>query len=130
MAKHKGKEGVIKVGNVAVAQIRSITVNDSAESIETTTLNDDAKSFVAGTVSWDASADVYFHESDVGGQDALAIGTLASIKYYPIGESAGSDFASGDVLVTGRTMTNAQDGIVELSLTLQGSGALTWGDAA
>jgi hypothetical protein len=46
------------------------------------------------------------------------------------GNTTGDHKLSGTVLVTGRTITGSFDGLVEASITFQGTGALTEGTVA
>ena len=45
MATHTGSSGVVKVGTITVAEVRSFTLDTTAELLEDTTLTDTSKSF-------------------------------------------------------------------------------------
>ena len=47
MASHKGSEGVVKVGNVTVAEVTGFSFDETADTIETTALANSARSYVA-----------------------------------------------------------------------------------
>ena len=48
MATHTGSSGLIKVGTSTIAEVRSFTLDTTAELLEDTTLTDTAKSFQVG----------------------------------------------------------------------------------
>jgi predicted secreted protein len=124
MAVHKGSEGTVHVGTDAVAEIRSYTVDETADVIESTSLGDSAKTFEASTTSFSGSIDVFWDETDTA-QTALTVGSSVTIKFYPEGASTGDKYYSGTAIVTGVSITANNDSLVEASISIQGSGALT-----
>ena len=75
--------------------------------------------------SFTGSADVFWDETDTSGQGALTAGSTVTINFYPEGDTTGDTYYSGQAIVTGVTRSASFDGMVEASITLQGSGALT-----
>ena len=75
MANHKGSEGVVKVGANTVAEVRSWTVSEEAETIEDTAMGDAARTYQVGLKTWSGSCDVFWDETDTNGQVALAAGS-------------------------------------------------------
>ena len=124
MAVHKGSEGTVHVGTDAVAEIRSYTVDETADVIESTSLGNSAKTFEASTTSFSGSIDVFWDETDTA-QIALSVGSSVTIKFYPEGASTGDKYYSGTAIVTGVSITANNDSLVEASISIQGSGALT-----
>ena len=45
MATHKGSEGTVKVGSNAVAEIRSYSIEESADTLEDTSMGDSARTY-------------------------------------------------------------------------------------
>ena len=125
MATHTGSEGTVKVGANAVAEIRSFSLEESGEVIETTTMGDVSRTYVAGLNTFSASIEVYWDETDTDGQVALAVGSTVVLSLYPEGAEAGDTYYSGSAIVTGVSLASSFDGMVERSITVQGSGALT-----
>jgi len=125
MATHTGSEGTVKVGANAVAEIRSFSLEESGEVIETTTMGDASRTYVAGLNTFSASIEVYWDETDTDGQVALAVGSTVTLSLYPEGADAGDTYYSGSAIVTGVSLASSFDGMVERSITVQGSGALT-----
>lgn len=124
MAVHKGSEGVIKVGANTVAEVRSYSLDESADVVEKTAMGDSSRSYLSTLTQFTASVDVFFDETDTA-QTALSVGSTVTLEVYPEGTSTGDTYYSGSALVTGFTRSASFDGLVEASVTLQGSGGLT-----
>jgi predicted secreted protein len=125
MATHKGSEGTIKVGSNAVAEIRSYSIEESADTLEDTSMGDSARSYKPSLTSFSGSLDVFWDETDTSGQGALSIGSEVTLNVYPEGDTAGDTYYSGSAIVTGVSRTASFDGLVEASISVQGNGALT-----
>lgn len=125
MATHTGSEGTIHVGTNAVAEIRSYNVNENADTIEDTAMGDTARTYKPSLTSFDGTLDVFWDETDTNGQVALAIGGEVTIKFYPEGAASGDTYYSGTAIVTSRSINASFDGMVEMSIGVQGTGALT-----
>ena len=131
---YTGESGVVKFSGsdssvVAVASVRSFTIDQETQTIESTTMGSTARSYEPGLKQFSGSMDVYFRD-DNGGQIELfnAIGGTGSagtaIELYPSGETTGVKL-NGNVIITGHSITSNFDGMVEASITFQGDGALT-----
>ena len=125
MATHKGSEGVVKVGTNTVAEVRSYSIEESADVLEDTSMGDSAKTYLASLTSFSGSLDVFWDETDTSGQGALTVGSSVTLNVYPEGADSGDTYYSGTALVTGVSRTGSFDGMVEASISVQGSGALT-----
>lgn len=125
MAVHKGSEGTVKVGANAIAEIRSYSIEETGDTIETSTMGDTARTYVPSLTSWSGSVDVYWDETDTTGQGALTTGTEVTLNVYPEGDTTGDAYYTGAAIVTGVSRTASFDGLVEASISLQGTGALT-----
>jgi predicted secreted protein len=124
MAIHKGAEGTVHVGTDAVAEIRSYAVEETADTLETTSMGDAARTHLASLTSFSGSLDVYWDETDTA-QIALTVGTSVTIKFYPEGTASSAKYYSGTAIVTGVSRSASFDGLVEASISVQGTGALT-----
>lgn len=124
MSIHKGSEGTVHVGTDAVAEIRSYSIEESADTLETTSMGDAARTHLASLTSFSGSIDVYWDEADTA-QIALTVGTSVTIKFYPEGTASSSKYYSGTAIVTGVSRSASFDGLVESSISIQGSGVLT-----
>jgi predicted secreted protein len=129
MATHTGSEGTVKVGtagsDVAIAEIRSFSIEESADTLEDTTMGDGARTYKASLTTFTGSLDVLWDESDTTGQGALTIGAEVTLNLYPEGATSGDTYLGGTAIVTGRSINSSYDGLVEMSISVQGSGALT-----
>ena len=124
MSIHKGSEGTVHVGTDAVAEIRSYSVEETADTLETTSMGDAARTHLASLTSFSGSIDVYWDETDTA-QTALTVGTSVTIKFYPEGTASSAKYYSGTAIVTGVSRSASFDGLVEASISVQGTGALT-----
>lgn len=125
MATHKGSEGTVKVGANAVAEIRSYTIEETADTLDDTTMGDTARTRLASLTSFSGSMDVLWDETDTNGQVALTVGSGATINVYPEGDTSGDAYYTGAIIVTSRNITASHDGLVEMSIGFEGNGALT-----
>ena len=78
-----------------------------------------------GLTSFSGSIDVFWDETDTAGQGALTVGAEVTLNLYPEGDTAGDTYLSGAAIVTGRSVSSSFDGLVEMSISVQGNGALT-----
>jgi predicted secreted protein len=125
MATHKGSEGIVKVGSNSVAEIRSYSIEESADTLEDTSMGDSARTYKPSLTSFSGSLDVFWDETDSSGQGALSIGSEVTLNVYPEGDTTGDTYYTGSAIVTGVSRTGAFDGLVEASISVQGNGALT-----
>ncbi len=125
MATHTGKDGVVKVGANDVAEVCSFSLNETADTVEDTTMGDAARTHIVTLTSFDGSLDVYWDETDTNGQIALGVGSSVTLALYPEGDASGATYYSGTALVTSVGKSSSFDGMVEQSISVQGTGALT-----
>lgn len=130
MATHTGSEGTVKVGANAIAEIRSYSVEETADTVEDTTMGDSYRTHKTTLKAWSGTVDVFWDETDTTGQGALTVGSEVTANFYPEGSSTGDKYLTGTAIVTGKTVTGSFDGMVESTITLQGTGALTTGTAS
>lgn len=138
MATLTGNNGVVKIDNAsgtptAVAAVRNFSVEITSDTIETTAMGQETRSYVRGLSSWSGSADIYFDAANLtGGANVIAalIPTGGAVGDAPItvefytNNTAGK-FA-GEAIVTGYTVNSSMDGMVEASISIQGSGSCTF----
>ncbi len=125
MATHAGSEGLVKVGSNTITEVRSYSVEETADTLEQTTMGQSARLYRSSLTSWSGSVDVYWDEIDTAGQGALSVGSEVTLAVYPEGADSGDTYYSGTCIVTGVTKSASFDGMVEASISLQGDGALT-----
>lgn len=130
MATHTGSEGTVKVGANAIAEIRSYSIEQTADTTEDTTMGDAWRTHKTTLKAWSGTVDVYWDETDTTGQGALVVGAEVTANFYPEGSTTGDIYLTGTAIVTGKTVSASFDGMIESTITLQGTGALTTGPAA
>jgi hypothetical protein len=129
MATHTGSEGTLKVGANTIGEIRSFSISESADTLEDTSMGDAARTYKPSLTTFTGSVDVFWDEAD-SGQMAMTVGASITFSAYPEGATAGDKYYTGSAIVTGLTINSSFDGMVEASITLQGTGALTLSTAA
>lgn len=125
MSVTKGSSGLIKVGSSTVAEVKSYSIDETADTIESTSMGDSAKTFESSLTSFSGSVECYLDDTDTTGQVAMSIGSTITLNLYPEGDTAGDTYYSGSAVITGKTVSGSHDGLVEASISFQGSGALT-----
>lgn len=130
---YTGSNGVVYSGGTAVASIRSFSFETTQEVIDATVMN------VSGVVfrtnkptfqSWNGSLDVYWTTDDAAG-DKVESGMLLpgpdeiTIHFWPAGDGATELGYTGNALVTSRSVSSSVDGMIEVSITVTGTGPLT-----
>ena len=124
MATHTGSEGTIKIGSDTLGELRSFSLESTAETIEDTSMGDTSRTYKVGLKTFTGTASVFFDETDTA-QNALVAGAEITLNVYPEGASSGDTYYSGSAIVTGRTINSSFDGMVEAEISFQGTGALT-----
>ena len=127
MATHTGSAGVVKVGSNAVAEVRSFTLDTSAEILEKTTLTDTSRTYSVGKKGATATIECWWDETNTDGQIAIAEGNQVALNLYPEGADSGDYYFSGTFLITGESVSVPTDGIIEATFSATMTGALTRG---
>ena len=128
MATHTGSEGLIKVGTDTVGELRSFSLETTSDTIESSNMGTTARTYKAGLTAWSGTASLFWDELDAG-QLALVLGTEIVIKVYPEGATAGDKYYTGSAIVTAKSVSASFDGLVESSISFQGTGALSFSTA-
>ncbi|CAB5224082.1 hypothetical protein UFOVP389_34 [uncultured Caudovirales phage] len=141
MATLTGNNGGVSVGGTTVAAVRNFSVEITADTIETTVMGTDARTYIKGLSSFSGSADIYFDPSEFDGAETVfnptatnvgASAGVVAVKFYLENNySSTSDYAfTGDVIVTGYTVNSSMDGMVEASISFQGTAGTTFSTTA
>ena len=128
MAILKGDNGEIQTGGTAwdtgsqvVGEIKSWTVDQSADTIESSVMGDTAKTFVAGMTSWTASCEALLDGADAG-QQTLDVGATVTLR---LSTDGATETYAGSAIVTSISTSAAIGDMVSASISFQGTGALT-----
>jgi predicted secreted protein len=136
MAIQTGNNGAVTLNSVVIAAVRSFSIEMTRDTIETSTMGTDVRTYITGLSSFSGSADVYFDTdqfdtaettfnptSGLVGVSGVAVKLFVEENY-----SGGNDYAfTGNVIVTGYTVNATFDGMVEASISFQGTGAAAYG---
>lgn len=127
MGTHHGKDGTVKVGANAVAEIDRWSVNETAQTADDTAMGDTWKTHIPGKTinAWSGSLDCHYDETDDNGQETLIIGASVTLNLYPEGAAAGADFKTGLATITDIGVAVPKDGVVSRSFKFEGNGALS-----
>ena len=125
MATHTGSSGVIKIGTNTIAEVRSFTIDTTAEILEDTVLTDTSKSFKVGKKGATVSVECFWDETDTNGQIALAEGSSVAMDLFPEGADSSDYYFSGTWLVTATSVSVPTDGIIEATFSATLNGALS-----
>jgi len=128
MATHTGSEGLIKIGSTVLGELRSYTLEQTADTIEDTSMGDAVRTYKTGLKGSSGSASVFFDEADAG-QLLCTVGSSITLNLFPEGNQSGDKFYAVDAIVTGYNVSASFDGMVEAEITFQGTGAVTIGTA-
>lgn len=125
MATHLGKEGTVQVGSNSIAEIRSFSIDETVDTVEDTSMGDASKTYLASIKDFSGSVDVIYDETDTNGQVALAVGSTVTLNFAPEGAATGDVKLTGNAIVTSKSISSSFDGLVEASISVQGTGGLT-----
>ena len=136
MATLTGNNGAVSINGVAVASVRNFSIEMTADTIETTTMGTDVRTYVSGLSQFSGSADIYFDAADfdtyestfnptAGLVGASGVAVKLYVDYAPSGTDADKTF-TGNVIVTGYTVNSSFDGMVEASISFQGTAAAAY----
>jgi len=131
MATYTGVDGIVKVKPAAsgslntIAELKGWSIDESAEIIDATLLTSTSKINKAGSKSWTASADLFWaSDDDATGQDLLAVGSELTVTFYPEGNSTGDVIYAGNALIDSVSRSAGTDAMIEMSVSMTGTGAL------
>jgi hypothetical protein len=133
MATLTGNDGALKVNGKNVLALRNFSLEITRDTIETTIMGKDVRSYVAGLAQFSGSADFYFDpDTATDGFDAAETtfnpttgdvgGAPVDVVLYIVSDASNDIAFTGKCILTGYTVNSTMDGMVEGSLSFQGSG--------
>lgn len=140
MATITGNNGAVSVNGKAIAAVRSFTVDLTADTIETSVMGQETRTYVKGMSTFSGSADIYWDTTDWDTPDenstwnptdgASLVGASGVVgKFFVDLDNSGSNadkVFTGNLIVTGYSITSTFDGMVEATVSFQGTGGLTY----
>ena len=124
MANHLTTDSTVKIGTSLLGELKAFTTTENCAPIDDSTINDTAKTVKAGPTSWTGSAEAFWDEADAG-KSAITAGATVVFNAYFEGSGSGATYKTGSAMVESITTSATIDGIVEVSFTFTGNGALS-----
>lgn len=130
-----GNAGVISIDDDAgtaqtVAEVRNYSIETTSDTIETTIMGNVTRQYKKGLATFSGSADVYWdatHFTTIDINPTVgsvgAPNKVVTLKIYPTGSGLSWN---GEIIVTGYSVTGAFDGIIEASISFQGTGSIAY----
>ena len=132
MAALVGNNGAITINGVTLAAVKNFSIEMKRDTIETTVMGKDVRTYVGGMAAFSGSADIYFDTSEFDTNETtfnpttgtVGAGVVTSAKFYLDKEPSGSTTSvfTGDIVITGYSIKSSMDGLVEASISFQGTG--------
>jgi hypothetical protein len=118
MAILKGKNGVVKIGSVAVANVTSFSVSEEADMLETTSIgaNIDGRTYVPGLRQITGTVECNLDTSDANGQMLFEVGATVAIT---LEVNPGTSYISGNVIITGSNIEVGAADLITASFDFQ-----------
>jgi len=127
MTAYAGNSGIVGVGTTstvtAVGEVRSFSIEETADTIESTSMGDTNRTFVPSFTTGTVSIDALWDSASTSEQDHFDVGDTLYFQVQPTG-ATGENY-SGQGIVTSKTVTASYDGMVEASFSLQLTTAVT-----
>lgn len=136
MATFRGQDGSVTIGGAGstlIGEVFGWTVVEDFGSLETSVMGNVWRTYRPGMPGWNGTMRARFDAGDAGqGQLWQRLvgpnpsGVLSNVEFHweNQGESLGDKFLSGDVIITGVTVTAELTNIIEAAFTFQGSDTL------
>jgi predicted secreted protein len=134
MASHAGKDGKITVKSgsgsaTTLAAVRSWTLNETAEVLDATVMNASGVTYrtrISSFRAWDGAATLLWDDASDAGQALIVPGDTLEVVFYPEGFDTGDTVWTGSAIVTAANKQASYDGLVDMSVTFQGTGGITY----
>ncbi|MEM7722490.1 MAG: hypothetical protein AAF376_08955 [Pseudomonadota bacterium] len=120
----RGKDGIVYVGDPKerLGAVQNWNVDEQSDTVSGWGMGDEYESTFTTIKRWTGSVEVYLDPADPS--DDLVIGSEIDLELYPGGETTGSGYFSGRVIVTGLNRSGSKDGIPTLNINFMNQGAL------
>jgi len=127
MAVYTGKALVVLLFGDTLTHVRSATINHTMDTVENTAASATVKTYSTTTKDWSGSVEV-LHDDATDLFDAEILpGSSGDLDLRPEGTGSGNVKLSGSCIVSSLDFGIPYDGMVTVSIGLQGSGALSVG---
>lgn len=123
MTTYTGMLGKIESGANAVGEVKGFEISQSSETQDDTVMGDVWRTKKAMHKMWSGSIDALLDNADTG-QNDFTVGSTITFKGYPSEDAVSNLELSGSCIVTERTIRTSFDGLCEISISVEGTGAL------
>jgi hypothetical protein len=123
MATYTGTSGAVYVDTAEVGEVRDFSLEQSAEVVASTTMGDSWVENKATLKAFNASVNMFW-TGGTDNQDDFVLGTEIAFVLYPTGNTTGQKKIAGQAIVTSISQSQSFDGLIELSISVTGTGAL------
>ena len=123
MTTYHGKNGVVRVNGVAVAEVQNFKVTTQVTTVDATAMNADDETHLPGVKSWSGSLEYSLDPADPA-QNALVEGASIALDLYPSTTVAGQRKLSGTATVTQGDTTIDRSQVNKASCSFKGNGPL------
>ena len=124
MTIYTGQNGVVQIGNVALAEVRGFTFELTSETIDASVMGDSFRGYRKGMINGQGTMDLLFsstHETPL--IDSITGSTSATIILYPGGNVSGYPSMTIKGWITGYSIESTMDDMVTASATFQLDGS-------
>lgn len=130
MAKMHGKNGVVKVGDNAVAEVTNWTLTITTGIANSDAMGDDWETHLTGKKAATGSITCRLDPSDTEGQGELEAGGSVDLKLYPSGDESGDREYALTATITSVAPSASHDDVVNVSFDFTANGTVTTGAVA
>tara|TARA_R110000751_G_scaffold142574_4_gene246000 strand:+ start:47 stop:436 length:390 start_codon:yes stop_codon:yes gene_type:complete len=127
MAVYTGKSLVVLFGSDTLTHVRSATVNHSIDLVEKTAAADTTKGYATTTKDFTATVEVLHDDSTDLFDSELVPGASGDLLIRPEGTASGAVVLTCPSIISSVEFGVPYDGVVAVSIGLQGNGALVVG---
>ena len=130
MAKATSKLAEVLTGKTPtkLGEVRSFSISTSRNTIDVSQLSTEWKEYLVGQSQWTCNLELWYDPADTEQEDLAAkaiSGDAVSIVIRPQGSGESKPEFSGDGVITSWDIAGATEDAIGLSLSIQGTGALT-----
>ncbi|MBO9467061.1 hypothetical protein J7443_17590 [Tropicibacter sp. R15_0] len=107
----KGKDGAVLHGSSRdrAPKVQNWNLDEQVDVVAGWGMGDEAEEAFGTIKRYSGSFEYYLKPGDPA--DDIRAGDVIPVEFYPGGETSGSGYFTGDVLVTGTPMSGSKDGI-------------------
>lgn len=124
MATHSGSEGKIFIAGNQIAEVKSWSLEVTSDTVDASVIGTEWRKTQSTIKSWSGSMEAFWDEEDRNGQGKLTAGKTVTLNLYPQGNEEGSNYFTGNVIITSIGYSASFDGLVEASFSFTGTGPL------